>query len=160
VRLNLCGSLSLLRQRASRLGEDPEAYRLEPLSRDVDPGERVEVYLAASRWFLEEGTGLLAAGDVRQASEKLWNAVVQSVKAYAEAAGTPHEQTDTGHREEAGEGQRGDARLLAAVAWRNDPSSGRRNAATIHPTETLPPPHPACPAADSRPTGLADAKSP
>ncbi|MFP3348821.1 MAG: PaREP1 family protein [Thermoproteus sp.] len=118
------------------------------------------MYLAAPRRLWEEGTELLEAGDVRQASERLWNAVVQSVKAYAEVAGMPHEQTDTGRREEAGEGQRGDARLLAAVVWRNDPSPGRRNAATIHPTETLPPPHPACPAADSRPTGLADARSP
>jgi len=83
--------LSLLRQRASRLGKDPEAYLLELLSRDVDPGERVEMYLAASRRLWEEGTGLLEAGDVRQASEKLWNAVVQSVKAYAEAVGMPHD---------------------------------------------------------------------
>ena len=118
------------------------------------------MYLAAPRRLWEEGTGLLEAGDVRQASEKLWNAVVQSVKAYAEAVGMPHEQTDTGRHEEAGEGQRGGARLPAAVVGRNDPSPGRRNAATIHPTETLPPPHPACPAADSRPTGLADARSP
>jgi acyl-CoA reductase-like NAD-dependent aldehyde dehydrogenase len=34
---------------------------------------------------------LLEAGDVRQASEKLWNAVVQAVKAYAEVAGMPHD---------------------------------------------------------------------
>jgi hypothetical protein len=73
------------------LGEDPEAYLLELLSRDVDPGERVEMYLAASRWFWEEGMRLLEAGDVRQVSEKLWNAVVQAVKAYAEATGMPHD---------------------------------------------------------------------
>jgi hypothetical protein len=83
--------LSLLRHRASKLGKDPEAYLLEHLSRDVDPGERVEMYLAASRWFWEEGMRLLEAGDVRQASEKLWNAVVQAVKAYAEATGMPHD---------------------------------------------------------------------
>ena len=41
---------------------------LEFLSRDVDPGERVEMYPAASRWFWEEGMRLLAAGDVRQAN--------------------------------------------------------------------------------------------
>lgn len=83
--------LSLLRHRASKLGKDPEAYLLEHLSRDVDPGERVEMYLAASNWFWEEGVRLLEAGDVRQASEKLWNAVVQAVKAYAEATGMPHD---------------------------------------------------------------------
>jgi PaREP1/PaREP8 domain containing family protein len=83
--------LSLLRHRASKWGKDSEAYLLEHLSRDVDPGERVEMYLAASRRFWEEGMRLLEAGDVRQASEKLWNAVVQAVKAYAEAAGLPHD---------------------------------------------------------------------
>ncbi|MFZ8842135.1 MAG: PaREP1 family protein [Pyrobaculum sp.] len=83
--------LTLFRQRASKLGEDPEVYLLEHLSRDVDPGERVEMYLAASRWFWEEGMRLLEAGDVRQASEKLWNAEVQAVKAYAEATDMPHD---------------------------------------------------------------------
>ncbi|MCC6021181.1 MAG: PaREP1 family protein [Thermoproteaceae archaeon] len=68
--------LSLLQQRASRLG---------------NPGERVEMYLAAARWFWEEGMRLLERGDARQASEKLWNAVVQSVKAYAESVGAPHD---------------------------------------------------------------------
>jgi len=63
--------LSLLRHRASKLSKDPEAYLLELLSGGVDPGERVEMYLAASRWFWEEGLRLLEAGDVRQASEKL-----------------------------------------------------------------------------------------
>ena len=43
----------MLRHRASKLGKDPEAYLLEHLSRDVDPGERVEMYLAASNWFRE-----------------------------------------------------------------------------------------------------------
>jgi HEPN domain-containing protein len=83
--------LSLLRRRASKLGKDPEAYLLEHLSRGVDPGERVEMYLAASRWFWDEGMRLLEAGDVRQASEMLWNAVVQAVKAYAEATDLPHD---------------------------------------------------------------------
>jgi hypothetical protein len=49
------------------------------------------MHLAASRWFWEEGMRLLEAGDVRQASEKLWNAVVQAMKAYAEAMGMPHD---------------------------------------------------------------------
>ena len=40
--------LSLLRHRASKLGEEPEAYLLELLSRDVDPGDRFEMHLAAS----------------------------------------------------------------------------------------------------------------
>jgi hypothetical protein len=53
------------------LSKYPEAYLLELLSGGVDPGERVEMYLAASRWFWEEGMRLLEAGDVRQASEKL-----------------------------------------------------------------------------------------
>jgi hypothetical protein len=46
------------------------------------------MYLAAARWFWEEVMRLLERGDARQASEKLWNAVVRSVEAYTSARPT------------------------------------------------------------------------
>ncbi|MGC9052168.1 PaREP1 family protein [Pyrobaculum sp.] len=83
--------LALLKRRAEQLGKDADAFLLELLAREADPPERVEAYLAASDWFWREGLRLLSLGDLRQASEKIWNAVVQSVKAYAEVSGLPHD---------------------------------------------------------------------
>lgn len=84
------GALNLLRERAARRGKDPDAYLLELLSADMDPAERFEAYINASEYFWREGLRLLEV-DVRQASEKLWNSVVQLVKAYAERRGLPHD---------------------------------------------------------------------
>ncbi|MGC8994953.1 MAG: PaREP1 family protein [Pyrobaculum sp.] len=83
--------LALLKRRAEQLGKDADAYLLELLAREADPPERVEAYLAASEWFWREGLRLLSLGDLRQASEKIWNAVVQALKAYAEVSGLPHD---------------------------------------------------------------------
>jgi hypothetical protein len=83
--------LALLKRRAEQLGKDADAFLLELLAREADPPERVETYLAASEWFWREGLRLLSLGDLRQASEKIWNAVVQALKAYAEVTGLPHD---------------------------------------------------------------------
>ncbi|MEZ0248098.1 MAG: PaREP1 family protein, partial [Thermoproteus sp.] len=45
----------------------------------------------ASEEFWREGTQLIERGDLRQESEKIWNSVVQAVKAYAESRGLPHD---------------------------------------------------------------------
>lgn len=52
-----------------------------------DPGDRVEYHLGLSRRFLEEGLRLLGEGDYVQASEKLWGAAAQAIKAAAAREG-------------------------------------------------------------------------
>lgn len=49
-----------------------------------------QTYRAASRQLLAQGRDELAAGDVRQASEKGWGAAAQMVKAVAEQRGWQH----------------------------------------------------------------------
>ena len=53
-----------------------------------------QTYRDASRLLLAQGRAELAAGDVRQASEKGWGAAAQMVKSIAEERGWPHH----GHR--------------------------------------------------------------
>ncbi|MCE4598599.1 MAG: PaREP1 family protein [Desulfurococcales archaeon] len=52
-----------------------------------DPRDRVEYHLGLSRRFLGEGLRLLGEGDYVQASEKLWGAAAQAVKAAAAREG-------------------------------------------------------------------------
>ena len=54
-----------------------------------------QTYRAASRTLLAQAQNELAAGDLRQASEKGWGAVAQMVKAVAQERGWPHDS----HRE-------------------------------------------------------------
>ena len=56
---------------------------------------RAESYATASRDFLRKGREALEQGDLTQASEKLWGATAQMVKAVAEERGWAH----GGHRE-------------------------------------------------------------
>jgi len=56
----------------------------------VRAGARAKTYLDASEALLAEAEELLASGDLREASEKFWGAVVQAVKAVAEARGWEH----------------------------------------------------------------------
>ncbi|MEL9991895.1 MAG: PaREP1 family protein [Thermoproteus sp.] len=70
---------------------DPLAYLLELLEKELDPNDRYEVYVKSSEWFWEEGLELMKRGDLRQAGEKIWNSVVQAVKAVAERRGWRHD---------------------------------------------------------------------
>ena len=54
-----------------------------------------QTYLSASRTLLDQARAELAAGDVRQASEKGWGAAAQMVKAVAQQRGWEH----GGHRQ-------------------------------------------------------------
>ena len=49
-----------------------------------------QTYQAASRQLLAQARAELAAGDLRQASEKGWGATAQAVKAIAEGRGWEH----------------------------------------------------------------------
>lgn len=65
-------------------GGDLVAYLVELLGRELDPEDRTAFYVESSDWFWEEGVRLLEKGDYRQAGEKMWNSVVQAVRAVAE----------------------------------------------------------------------------
>jgi hypothetical protein len=56
---------------------------------------RAEEYAVQSDHFLEKAREALAENDLAQASEKLWGAAAQAVKAAAESRGWSH----NGHRE-------------------------------------------------------------
>ena len=58
--------------------------------RDNGRDRQVEKYLQTSRVFLRQAEEELAAGDLRQASEKAWGAAAQAVKAIAEQRGWEH----------------------------------------------------------------------
>ena len=72
-------------------GGDLVAYLVELLGKELDPEDRAAFYVESSEWFWEEGTRLLEKGDYRQAGEKIWNSVVQAVKAVAERRGWRHD---------------------------------------------------------------------
>lgn len=84
-------ALKLLRAYAEERGRDFESLLLELVAQVLDPPARVEAYLEASEEFWREGLQLIEKGDVRQGGEKIWNAVVQMVRAYAESHGLPHD---------------------------------------------------------------------
>ncbi len=70
-------------QEARRLGASLEEYVVKMLLRNADPQEKARDYLEAAKLLLEQAREELGRGDVRQAAEKVWEAVVLSVKAYA-----------------------------------------------------------------------------
>jgi len=72
-------------------GVDPVEYVHGLIEREIDPGERVDFYLKSSDWFWEEGLRLVKSGELRQGGEKVWNSVVQLVKAVAERRGWRHD---------------------------------------------------------------------
>ena len=78
------GVAERLRREAQKAGLGLEEYVLELAIRDLDPWERVQEYIEASKSLLEQAREELGKGDVRQAAEKLWGATALAVKAYAE----------------------------------------------------------------------------
>ncbi|MGC9050525.1 PaREP1 family protein [Pyrobaculum sp.] len=72
-----------LRKRVEKEGITLEDYVLERLLADVDPPSRAEAYAEAALDLLRAAEEELRAGDLRQASEKIWGAAALAVKAYA-----------------------------------------------------------------------------
>ena len=70
--------------------EDPVAYLYRLVEETLDPSERVDFYVESSEHFWREGLELVEKGELRQGSEKIWNSVVQLVKAAAEKKGLKH----------------------------------------------------------------------
>ena len=73
-----------LEKEARKLGLGLEEYILELALKDLDPRERAQEYIEASKNLLQQAREELRKGDVRQAAEKLWGATALAVKAYAE----------------------------------------------------------------------------
>jgi len=72
-------------------GVDPVAYVTELVLREVDPSDRERLYEESSEYFWTEGLSLVEKGELRQGGEKIWNSVVQLVKAIAESRGWRHD---------------------------------------------------------------------
>ena len=102
-----------LYEEAVRRGINVESRVVELLVRELglDPREEAGLHLELAETFLREGVSLLEKGDTVQASEKLYKAAEEAVKAAAAALGLP----------EAGEARRRGRwtlRLLDAAARR------------------------------------------
>jgi len=71
-----------IRGAAERLGLTPEEYILDLVAKDLDPEERVREYITAARDLVARAREELEKGDLRQASEKIWDACALAIKAH------------------------------------------------------------------------------
>ena len=78
-----------IEKESEKLGISEEELIVEALSEylKIDPECRVEVHLALSEKYLKEAEEFLEKGDYTQASEKVWGAASQIVKALAAKKG-------------------------------------------------------------------------
>ncbi len=80
-----------LYEEAKRRGLDIETRVVEFLARELglDPREEASLHLGLAERFLREALSLLEKNDTVQASEKLYKAAEEAIKAMAEALGLP-----------------------------------------------------------------------
>lgn len=76
-------SRTLLREKASSAGVSVEEFLFDILLRDVDPVVGAGKYLEGAEELLEEARKELEEGNLRQASEKIWDACALAIKAHA-----------------------------------------------------------------------------
>jgi hypothetical protein len=80
-----------LREKAAETGYLPDELGVEllrkSLNEELDPEDLVEQYRELSEKYLAEAKELLSAGDLVQASEKLWGASALAVKSEAAKRG-------------------------------------------------------------------------
>jgi len=72
-----------IREAAEGLGVTPEEHILDLVAKDLDPEERARVYIEAARDLVVQAGEELEKGDLRQASEKIWDACGLAIKAHA-----------------------------------------------------------------------------
>ena len=110
-----------LYEEAMKRGIDVESRLVELLVSELglDPREEASLHLELAENFLREGLSLLEKGDTIQASEKLYKAAEEAVKAVAAALGFPE-------AEEARRRGRWSLRLLDAAARRAGERVDRR----------------------------------
>lgn len=69
--------------RALERGATIEEYLIEALLRDSDPSSSASAYLKGALQLLEKAGQELERGDLRQASEKIWDSCALAIKAHA-----------------------------------------------------------------------------
>ncbi|RLF04761.1 MAG: hypothetical protein DRJ64_06480 [Thermoprotei archaeon] len=72
-----------LREEARKHNLSLEEYLLELLTQDMNPEDKAREYIKASEDLLVEASEELEKDNIRQAAEKVWEAVALTVKAYA-----------------------------------------------------------------------------
>ena len=80
--------LEILRKAAGN--KDLDEYVLRLIAEKADPPIRIEAYLRLHEKYLEEAEELYSKGDLQQAGEKYWGAVVALLSAIAEKRGWEH----------------------------------------------------------------------
>jgi len=70
--------------------KDIEEFIIEKVSKDLDPPERIELYINLYEKYLREAEDFYKKGDLVQAGEKLWGALTALLNAIAEKRGLPH----------------------------------------------------------------------
>ncbi|MGC9010497.1 MAG: PaREP1 family protein [Sulfolobales archaeon] len=80
----------ILKKISARIGKDPTTLVIESVIKNLDPGNRVEIYLRLHEKYLREAEELVAKEDLVQASEKYWGAVTSILDAIGELRGWDH----------------------------------------------------------------------
>jgi len=70
--------------------KDIEEFIIEKVSKDLDPPERIELYINLHEKYLKEAEDFYKKGDLVQAGEKFWGALTALLNAIAEKRGLPH----------------------------------------------------------------------
>lgn len=75
---------------AQRKGKSVEELILESIVKELDPRTRFEVYLKLHEKYLREAEELYGKGDLVQAGEKYWGALVSLLNIIGEKEDLPH----------------------------------------------------------------------
>ncbi len=77
-------------EEARRVGVPPEALLADKLTRDMDPRDKIKVYVSLFKKFLSEARDYVDKGDTVQASEKYWGAIASLLNIIGELRNMPH----------------------------------------------------------------------
>ena len=85
----------ILEEKAKRKGKSIEEIIIESILDDVEPAQKVKIYLELHEKYLKEAEKLHRSGDLAQSGEKYWGALTALINAIGELKGLPH----TSHRD-------------------------------------------------------------
>jgi len=81
---------SVLINLARKLNMDVETLILKLVEKELDPSERIKVYIYLFKKYLKEAEEYKNKGDIVQSSEKLWGAVTSLLNIIGEVKKVPH----------------------------------------------------------------------
>jgi len=81
---------TIIVEEAKKVGVPPEALLVDKLTRDMDPEERIKIYVDLFKKFLDEARDYAKKEDLVQASEKYWGAVASLLNIVGELKNMPH----------------------------------------------------------------------